>query len=144
MLKQIKTDTKKLACSKDIKDLFQTAGTQPWPCRKLRREATRATEEAFQEIDQRECLFSSGIGIVINSIANRKTPLSPHFLSLSTTLAGAHVAHLFSAKFPCLCKEEFADRVGLCVLAITMTVLAISIAQLKNDVSLSSSSSSLS
>lgn len=127
MLKEIKTVTRKPIYRNDKKDIFQSAGVQPWLCGKMRREATRAAEEGFKEIDQREGLFSPEDGIVINSITSGKTPSSrPPF---SFSYAGTHMAHLSSTTFPCLCKEGLANRVGARVIARTMTALAKPIAQ---------------
>lgn len=138
MLKEIKTVTRKPIYSNDKKNISQSAGTQPWLCGKMRREAMRAAEEGFKEIDQREGLFSPEGGIIINSIANGKTPSSrPPF---SFSFAGTHMTHLSSTTFPCLCKEGLANRVGARVIARTMTALAKPIAQRNNDELLSSPS----
>lgn len=138
MLNEVKTIIRKPVNKNGGKGLFHSACTQLLLCGKMRRETIRAAEEAFTEIDQREGLFSPENGIVINSIANGKTPSSRPPFSFSYT--GTHMTRSSSATFPCLCKEGFDNRVGSCVLARTMTALANPIMQRANDVSSSSPS----
>ncbi|MCJ1466529.1 hypothetical protein MMC07_005149 [Pseudocyphellaria aurata] len=126
--------------SDDTDDKFQTSPAQPWLCDRMRREAIRAAEEAFKEIDKREGLFSAKGLIVINSAVYGKASSSRS--SFSFNYPGTHMAHSSSITIPCLCKEGLANRVGFRVLAIIRTAFVDSIARPKNDVSLSSSSSS--
>lgn len=136
MLKEIKTVTRKPVYRNDRKDLLQCGGSQPWLCGKMRREAIRAAEEGFKEIDQREGLVSLEGGILINSMTNGNTLSSrPPF---SFSYAGTHMTHSSSATFACLCKEGLANRVGSRVLARTMTALASSITLQKSNTLLSS------
>lgn len=115
ILKETKTVSRKPVYSDGRKGLFQNAVAQPWLCGTMRREATRAAEEAFKENNRRAGLPSPKDGIVMDSISNGDTPSSRPLFSFC--YSGTRMARASSAAFPRLCKELFINQVGSCVLA---------------------------
>lgn len=119
-LKEFKEATGKKLCVGKDEDMFKKARAQPRLCAMVRRKATRAVEEAFEEFDRRLGIVGikefQGSHTIVKATNTLRPAFSFDYPEIRLTIAS-------SPLFPCLCKEGFANKMCSQVLADARTGL---------------------